>query len=666
MTNEKESQEETFYDEQDMEPVSFGLSAKDRKKLEQQVQYEYKRCKDWIQPFHMQSYKNLKLYLNEKRDPEKVGDPILYTVMNTIHASMYSDIPEIKWGERRGSSRNIAKNLNLLTEFDYEEMEKDILDLDWLFDTCFFGYGLVEFTYFDRKMKTPKPRLVDPFSFLYDPMTPSEIDKGNYVGEEVVLTRRELEDPDGPYENTKKVKGGLDFNELPKQAAKARTEAQGKNEPQEDKGKDMGDNEKIHVVHWRTWFGGKRVLTSWTNDLKRLVRFKELKSNLTWGYIDKKISRTAHQYKGASIPDMVGDKQRMRSEIINLAATVVKSQQYPHYVYNSNLIRNRKDLAFGFNKFTGVPGSPRDAVLPMNQYSPNMQMTNYILQYLDSASQRATASAEMQQGVLAGQERTVGELNLVAQKADTRYSLMMKNLLIGEKKFWKQWYNLYDQHFKDKIDEKTMRISGEFEEEFYTVSRKDFIGDATTHPDVQVNSTVIDEAKKQKKMSKYIQLMNVAGDSPDFDRRMMIKKFADAATIDEKEMEAIFPPTLDELVAERQNIMMQRDEDLPEVLASDNHMVHLRIHRKLAPSALRNVHMMTHLQALIQMKQNPELDPNHEQSMQDQGGLQPGEPGGLGEAGFQAKRSAEMETSGEQTPAQQAKIENEGGYGYSG
>ena len=76
------------------------LTADQEKKLIRQVSREYKQARDWILPFYQKSYKNLKLYLNEKRDDDKVGDPILYTVMNTIHASMYSDVPAIRWRGR--------------------------------------------------------------------------------------------------------------------------------------------------------------------------------------------------------------------------------------------------------------------------------------------------------------------------------------------------------------------------------------------------------------------------------------------------------------------------------------------------------------------------------------------------------------------------------------
>jgi len=639
------------------------LMTQQEKDLKAQIQKEYKMAKDWIMPFYQKSYKNLKLYLNEKRDDDKVGDPILYTVMNTIHASLYSDIPSIKFRGRTIDDIATEFGLNLLVDYDYDDMEKDVLDMDWLWDTCFFGYGLVEMTYFDRERKRPAPRLVDPFCFLYAPDATANLDLAPFCGEEFQLTKREMRE-NKAYSNTENVSQGSSFNDLPEMASKARSESQGKSDVFEEKDS-KSDNSKIHLVEWRTWFDGKRVLVTLANDLNKIIRYKELDFQDRWGYIPKVISRTSHQFKGASIPDMVGDKQRMRSEIINLAATIVKSQQYPHYLYNNNLIRNRADLRFGFNKFTGVPGNPVNVVVPMNQYTPNLAFTNYILQYLDAAAQRATASAEMQQGVLSGQERTLGELNLVAQKADTRYSLMMKSLMVGDKRFWQQWYAMYKKYFKDGLDEKVLRLTGDMEQQFYTLTRKDIISDSGVDPDVQIVSTVIEDAKRQKEMGKYIQLMNAVANNPDVDRRVLVKQFAQTAGISDSEIDAIFPPTLDELTAELQNITFERiakGEKLPppEVLSSDNHMVHMRIHRKANPSAARDVHMSAHLFAMIQTRKNPELNPTVQQE-----GLQPGETGELRSVGFQPERSAEKTTQEPLTPAQKAKLENEQGYGYN-
>jgi hypothetical protein len=646
------------------EKKEIPLSTEEKKKLRMQVEREYKIAKDWIMPFYKKSYKNLKLYLNEKRDDDKVGDPILYTVMNTIHASMYSDVPSVKWRGRTIDDINAEYGLNLLTDFDYDDMGKDELDMDWLWDACFFGYGIVELTYFDRKNKIPSPRLVDPFCFMYAPDTGSDINGADYCGEELQMTKHSMKEAGVYVFDDEDLQTGSDFNQLPELASKARTESQGKNEQPDSKqkGEQDSDNSKIHFIEWRTWFEGKRVLVAFANDFEKMIRYKELDFQDKWGYISKKIGRTAHQFKPASIPDMVGDKQRMRSEIINLAATIAKSQQYPHYIYNNNLIRNRADLKPGFNKYTGVPGNPRDAVVPMNQYTPNMPFMNYILQYLDAASQRATASAEMQQGVLAGQERTLGELNLVAQKADTRYALMMKNLLIGEKQFWLQWYAMYKKHFKKNLDEKVIRLTGDMKDNFMTLAREDIIG-KSADPDVEVLSTIVEDAKREKELGKYIQLMNALAQSPDADRRVLVKQFATVAGISEAEMDAIFPPTLDEITAELQNVAFEKEQD-PEVLASDNHMVHLRIHRKAEPNVHRNVHMATHLQAMQRMKQNPELDPNAQEGAMDEG-LQPGEGGGLNSVGFQPERAAGMQAEG-MTPSQEAKLSNEKSYGYTG
>jgi hypothetical protein len=68
--------------------------------------------------------------------------------------------------------------------------------------------------------------------------------------------------------------------------------------------------------------------------------------------------------------------------------------------------------------------------------------------------------------------------------------------------------------------------------------------------------------------------------------------------------------------------------------------------------------MLTHLQALIEQKKNPDLVPESQ-------GLQPNEAGSLSEVGFQPKRAAAKQTEG-MTPSQKAKISNETNYGFNG
>ena len=94
--------------------------------LIRQVEAEYQLSWWYMKPKLDEWALRLKLYNNQKRDKEAVGDPLLFTIHQTLLASLYSDRLGVEFLGRESGDEETAENLNGLAEFDYEEMEKDI------------------------------------------------------------------------------------------------------------------------------------------------------------------------------------------------------------------------------------------------------------------------------------------------------------------------------------------------------------------------------------------------------------------------------------------------------------------------------------------------------------------------------------------------------------
>ena len=60
-------------------------------KLLLQIDAEHKLCADFTAPKRAKWLRRLKLYNNQARDESKVGDPLLFTVFQTVFASLYDD-----------------------------------------------------------------------------------------------------------------------------------------------------------------------------------------------------------------------------------------------------------------------------------------------------------------------------------------------------------------------------------------------------------------------------------------------------------------------------------------------------------------------------------------------------------------------------------------------
>ena len=83
------------------------------------------------------------------------------------------------------------------------------------------------------------------------------------------------------------------------------------------------------------------------------------------------------------------------------------------------------------------------------------------------------------------EKRTASEINLVASKVDTRYSLSAKIFGWSEKRFWQQWYRIYKRSFAAQIHEKSIRVVGATSSQWRKLTRENII--MQTDPDVRID-----------------------------------------------------------------------------------------------------------------------------------------------------------------------------------
>jgi len=172
--------------------------------LQKQCQAEYDLAWKNQKPKKDEWEVRLKLYNNQKRDKKAVGDTTMFTIHQTVLASLYIDRLMATFSGREQGDEETADNLTAIAKGDYEDMEKDIIDYEWAWDTCFFGRGLLNLEEYERdpenKIYLPIPEVLDPIPFLRDPFCTSingnRRGKGaaRFYGNEVVMTRQAMED----------------------------------------------------------------------------------------------------------------------------------------------------------------------------------------------------------------------------------------------------------------------------------------------------------------------------------------------------------------------------------------------------------------------------------------------------------------------------------------
>jgi len=605
--------------------------------LARQIQAEYKLAWKHQQPKIDEWHARLKLYNNQKRAKEDVGDTTLFTIHQTVLASLYVDRLAVKFGGEEEGDEEIAENLSAMAKKDYVDMEKDETDYDWLWDTGFFGRGILGLHEFERDNKNnvflPIPEVYDPLSFLKDPKATSvngnRKGKGSarFMGRELKMTKREVKEH--PYIFDSDFRGisiGSGTKALLKKAQDARDVAQGRQTQKLESEKALGANAEYSVTEWYTHWEVKdkveKVKVWLANERGKVIGLQVLKSKakrVLWPIIDRPLYPTSHDWDGTSIPDLVEDKQRARAVAQNLGIKLMKADLLPMYIYDQKKITNRNDLSFDFNKFIPMDGKGQNlnsAIMPLNKANPNLPLLNFILNSLDVSAQKATATPDIQQGMQSEKDRPLGETNLIQANVTTRYSLSAKVLGWSEKRFWQQWYRLYKDNFADKIDEKILRIEGAFGPKWRPLLRENLI--ANIDPDIVIESQVLSRAKQLEERQSLTEYFAFALQDPTSNRRYGLKKLGRAYGLEKDELERLFPPTIDERVAEDENVLLSKDK-IVEVSVEDDHNVHLEVNSKAGDTNAKKAHIETHKKALTIKKTNPEWFPEDEEATDFQG-----------------------------------------------
>lgn len=593
---------EEFNEQEEMEKRDFS-------NLTKQVQSEYDKAWWHIKPKWDEWALRIKLFSNQKRDKEAVGDNTLFTIFQTVFSSLYSDTLVSQFEGRELGDEEAAENLTNLAKYDFDEMEKDVVDYEWDWESLFFGRGLVALMEFDREKKCPMPEVWNVMSVLRDPEAKSVNGdakgrgRARYLGREVRMTKLEMKNA-GVYFNLDKLEeDGYSTHSLVDEQMRITADAQGLS--QNTKFNNVtGENKSYRLVQWFTVYGGKRCFVTLANDMKTVVRYVEMET-MDIPIIDRSIYPMPNSWDGVSVPDLIEDKQRAKAVITNLGLKGVKSSMHPMYMYDATRIKNRNDLNFEFNKFVAVQGNPTGAVQVMPKDSVK-QDASYILDIISRGAESSTATPDTKQGVRPDGADTATRDALISQGSDTRYSLSAKVFGWSEKRFWKQWYRLYKEHFMAGIDEKTLRISGALGAKWRPITKENIT--LKSDPDVKVESKAITEAKRAAQLQKFQTMFQFAAADPNANLRFGVRYMATLSGLSKDVVDRFLPPTVEEMRAEEENkIMRENPDEVVPVLPTDDHLAHIEIHNKMEDTPAKIAHINAHKKAMMLQKMKPEI-----------------------------------------------------------
>lgn len=576
--------------------------------ISKQIVDEFNYCEKSVRPWREQKRLFLKLYLNQRKNPKKVGDTLMFSTHQTILAALYRDRLDAEWMWREEEDDDRVEALNAAWEFDYDEMGKAEHDYGKYWDAGFFGTAIEDWSHFDRGSLTPIPDLWDPLASLFDPEARSingnRLGRGamRFGGRELIRTTQEMRDL-GVFFNTNRLEtDSKKVSELQK-TGDARKLANGLDVGVRD---DIGDNKAYPLMQWMTWIKGARYLVEAGNGGLTVVRLQKLSLDY-FPLVNSHIYPQSHApiLGQPGCPDFTEDKQRARAILQNYTLDAAKFDVLPMWLFDKNKIKNRQNLR-NFRAGKMIPGEGIDGntIIPLTKPTIH-QFTQGIMQELETNAQKALATPEIQQGILFSQKRSATEIAEASANVDTRYSLTANLFALSEQNAAYIWLDQYKRHFTQGVDKKTIRLIGAFGPKPLPITADTF--KFKRDPDVRIESRVVSQAKKREQRNSMVAFANVLLRIPNASLRSFAKDFG-RLSFSKAQVERYLPQTIDELRAESENESLNKNTLKGVVIEpTDDHAVHLEIHGKAADTKAKLAHIEAHKKAMMEQRNRPEL-----------------------------------------------------------
>jgi hypothetical protein len=577
-------------------------------------------AREYVQPKRVEFRDRLKLYNNQRKQRDKIGDTSMYNLINLMLALFYTDEMQVGFSGRNLGDADAATNLENLAKFDHEEMEMDILNYLTQWDRFFFGVGIREMTQWDNRRKTPIPKSMDTLSWLPDPAGGLTGKNFRFHGFEGEYLRTELTEEAGFFNQellpSGKNKAGTE-QDLTRQALQ---DAQNLGFPEYQRIEESKKTDSLDLVDFYTSITSdedgiaRKYLMTVNNEVTEIFRFEEIEpvlkeekedpSLIEFPIILNYYSPMRKAPFGVSVADLAEDKQRAKSVLKNLRIAARKADLYPMYLYNRDKIMNRRDLDFAFNKFIPVRGDVGDTVVrPINTAPAKQGEVLTDEASLDRDMEKATGSSQAQQAASSRTATTLGEQEIIQANADIRSLLHSRINGWGDKRFIQAWLRIYRQNFK-KNDEKVIEVESAFGSQQNILRYPDFI--TKEDPKIKIGSKFELDQKRQRErlaFSTIFPLIAQDPSKPKTSRLFAERKLLRLHNATPDEISVMSPKTVDEMRADMENIVLGKDQPVDVDVLKEDHLSHLVIHAQAYQTDKTRQHIEAHKIAFFESGQ---------------------------------------------------------------
>lgn len=419
----------------------------------------------------------LRLYVNQEKEPERISDNSLYSSMQSWMATTTSDQKSVTWLGREWMDEDKADNLNHLSKFDWDEMEMPEKEIKRRWHEWMFGLSILQKK--GWKKNRPEWEVRDPLAWLPDKKWWLRSHNFSYMYFDVDAPVYTLKEKDGYFnlDLVKEVWAGSTItiqNDIascsPRNIQSGLVESDW--------------NEMVNIKDGYTRIDWVPYCVTLCNQI--IIRFEAIKAvtklekddptEIEFPVVLRYFSPIPNDPFGISLADLVEDEQTAMTILKNLKLIQEKDLSLGDTVLVSNQVKNRTDLlkapSLTRRRFISVDSENvqnMTATIPKSTGSSDWYNFE---QKLRSDTQLATGISNVQAGVTEDTKRTASEIQASQRNANARFLLGFQIQLVADKDFWKMWYRCYNEYMSDN-DEKVVRITGGMTPKTSIFSRKD-------------------------------------------------------------------------------------------------------------------------------------------------------------------------------------------------
>jgi len=606
------------------------MDIKNQNSIVGDIASKYSESFNFLQSRKKRQANQLKLLVNLQRGEQNIASTLLLTLFNRVLSSLYDDKLQIKFLPSQGINQDQINAYNMLAQSDFLEMGKSKLDYDWCWDTLFYGRGYMETLKFNKKRKIMEPQVINPLVFGYDPIV-SDVQEWRYYWKWVTKNKWQIQKliKSGNITGITKpeeIASGVDpylweYKQIVDQARDGITPSP---EP--------FSNDIFQILEFFTYDEDGDKCVYWTDkNFSTILMHEKLEleddgdGGSKWPIVVKESYRQPHSSIPFSIADLLDDKHRAKSVLLNLAFIAAKDEANPIYLYNSDKVDDvTQFLARQVNQHIPV-SDVNDAVAPLNKASTmSPELMNFINVLTQEANEPIGTGTALQPNKGQGSQ-TATEVSIEQQLNDMAQSLLSKVLQFGENEFWSHWFHRYAK-YSEALGSKMANIVGVNGVDTKEVDLSVFNTDYP--PGILVYSAKEAEYKNLVKRRDMMQLYPIIAQTMDADGFKNFNKhvFWPLVLEDPSLIDVMFPKTPDDMKAERENEQLKQDI-MPEASPTDNHSTHIYTHHMVQPKTWATwFHIAEHEKMLEEQKAQ-------EQQMAQQEMMGGGSLGGKGKVG---------------------------------